>query len=93
MSKHTPGPWDVYVPDDLDGKTYGIDGADGSAVVYFGFDRTEGIRDIANARLIAAAPELLEALQTVKKMMDQEPVDFAIIDEVIHQAITKATGA
>ncbi|CUJ42077.1 hypothetical protein U2261_10510 [Achromobacter xylosoxidans] len=66
-TSHTPGPWKVF-DTMVDGETYGIDGADGTAVVYYGFRDTEdGIRKKADAFLIAAAPELLQALQ---KLLD-----------------------
>lgn len=55
-TSHTPGPWKVF-DTMVDGETYGIDGADGTAVVYYGFRDTEdGIRKKADAFLIAAAP-------------------------------------
>ena len=59
---HTPGPWDV----EPKGSRHFVDGADGLTVAYL--DRA-GVRERseieANARLIAAAPELLEALEAV----------------------------
>ena len=59
---HTPGPWDV----EPKGSRHFVDGADGLTVAYL--DRA-GVRERseieANARLIASAPELLEALEAV----------------------------
>ena len=64
---HTPGPWWIYESaGEIMGEYPGIE-ADGGSVVCFG-DDMEGVRGdtceerLANARLIAAAPELLEAL-------------------------------
>lgn len=54
---HTPGPWTFFERDSM---KYLV-GADGQ-----GFAHTVGLlepRDTANARLIAAAPALLEALE------------------------------
>ena len=63
-AKHTPGPWKVYDPEMPYTKaTYGIDGPQGQAVVYFGITHNDGINLLADASLIAAAPELLAALQ------------------------------
>ena len=60
QSKATPGPWDV----EPKGSRHFVDGADGLTVAYL--DRA-GVRERseieANARLIASAPELLEALE------------------------------
>ena len=69
MSKHTPGPW--AMPDSGQGRIskVGVNGGwDGMIATAdcgdYARSRSEGL---ANARLIAAAPELLEAL---KDMLD-----------------------
>lgn len=54
-NKHTPGPWEIYLG--IEG--YGIKGICGS---YYG-----DIENEADARLIAAAPELLEELRWMRK--------------------------
>lgn len=59
MSKHSPGPWVVNGVDDLGAYVY-ID-SDCHVVVRC---PDPGVED-ANARLIAAAPDLLEALRNV----------------------------
>lgn len=43
----------------------------------------------ADARLIAAAPEMLEALKLARALLNGRPSD---VPEQIHNAITKATG-
>lgn len=71
-TKHTPGPWRIEVGD-----------ADGARALQWPTIQsesreivgTEGFygdieEDIANARLAAAAPELLEALETLVAMDD-----------------------
>jgi len=66
MSKHTPGPWAVnrYITSGNQSLGFHITGPrDGSvSPVCVGEDTGYGEID-ANARLIAAAPELLEALK------------------------------
>lgn len=63
---HTPGPWLVY---NEAARFPGIDGRNSSVVVYGTDNELEGVKGrthaeaLANARLIAAAPELLEALE------------------------------
>lgn len=52
---HTPGPWGLALHD-----PQAVMAADGIVVVNIDGDGDE--EDLANARLIAAAPELLEAL-------------------------------
>lgn len=66
MSKHTPGPW--HIPSHLSGAD-GIGPKDGYEIITccccgsIGGDSKE--QEIANARLIVAAPELLEALENL----------------------------
>ena len=90
--KHTPGPWFVNY---LDGERYSIvDNKDmgafsGIAIVAF-HDDAEG-ETKANARLIAAAPELLEALKQAVAWMDGErtPINALVNARKI---IAKAEG-
>lgn len=69
MSTHTPGPW-KYIGDAE------IAGPDGRMVAYAAVCRMtdEDLRNrgpaSANARLIAAAPELLAALQETREYLD-----------------------
>jgi hypothetical protein len=66
-ARFTPGPWRIYGPDK---ECPGIEADAGSIVVFGGGTDMCGIRgsycgrteQMANARLIAAAPELYEAL-------------------------------
>jgi hypothetical protein len=67
MTKHTPGPWKAEIDEQVPerGAVY-VEGPQGwlnQAVADCGFNDVE--TDEANARLIAAAPELLEALQSL----------------------------
>lgn len=80
-AKHTPGPWCVQpVPDG--GMTAVLQEGDGyesddqSSWPNGGFDIAEcfGPAQEANARLIAAAPEMLEALMAVEQYL---PFDWA----------------
>ena len=68
MSKHTPGPWQIY--DCEFAVRVGIEGGNKTSVITFGakgdysgvWGKTTEQAE-ANARLIASAPELLEALK------------------------------
>src|SRR5690606_38771653 len=91
--KHTPGPWEASddvilcaAPDMAIGSVFPCD-RDKSA---YGTGFTYGEVTKANARLIAAAPELLEALQL---LLDAEYSDLVTIDELgrAEAAIAKAT--
>lgn len=68
---HTPGPWYSWLPRDCDGGCRTIRTEKGRAHgTYYGTElaSTHGLandeEDKANARLIAAAPDLLEALES-----------------------------
>jgi len=69
MSKHTPGPWEMG--EETEGSV-SIDGPDRQVGV--AYDHMPLSR--ANARLIAAAPELLEALLAVASMPPDDEGDL-----------------
>jgi hypothetical protein len=66
MSAHTPGPWKCETPGDC------IVAVDGTHVVCFGHDYDDYgyLGNVADARLIAAAPDLLEACKAVLEQFD-----------------------
>lgn len=107
MSGHTKGPW-VWKDMGYFYELVGSDGEticdDGSAGGEYGsvIDPTGGSdSDKANARLIAAAPDLLEALRRVDGFMadmainidgDDYPVSFLSVHNAVVSAIAKADG-
>lgn len=82
--KHTPGPWTV-----LGEGIYCADNWFFIADVPVNFAEHSGVQE-ANARLIAAAPELLEALQELLEV--QAELDAEIAERKARAAIAKATG-
>ena len=107
MSKHTPGPWewsDKYRTSDNKRNTWSLLGKDGYGILSCDGDANSpqslGASGEANARLIAAAPELLEALQMARTYM-KYPRDASDALVTAHNkaiyavdaAIAKATGA
>lgn len=66
--QHTPGPWAV-IHDSYCGH-YQIESTGEAIAQVFYVDNAPDERGRADARLIAAAPELLEALDKVQKTMD-----------------------
>ena len=88
MSKHTPGPWAIYVnaPSDIVIRKMSKDGYELCSIarVSSGY---------ANTRLIAAAPELLEALtDCVEHMHWTQPQGEAAWKKA-KAVIAKATGS
>ena len=89
---HTPGPWRVAKHDSLkdvrhiDAGPHGYE-RDTLAIV-------QGKRSESNARLIAAAPELLSALEALLEQADLGEVDDETrpIVEQARAAIAKANG-
>lgn len=98
-SKHTPGPWDLGVNsynaetraegDVLVKKT-------GKRIAYTGSVHTDREVNKANARLIAAAPELLEALENITAGLNDEEDTMPLIRgsevKAARKAIAKARG-
>lgn len=96
---HTPGPWTVIRSKmATDGAFDYAIGTDGSPVIAeaFGRDAKGGWPNAeANARLIAAAPEMLAALQEAEGELYQVPPADAEQERVlavVRAAIAKATG-
>lgn len=58
---HTPGPWEVAMPGEVDEHYAVLDGFGHTASVY-GYPE-ENAAALANARLISAAPDLLAACE------------------------------
>ena len=88
MSKHTPGPW--FMTGELPGYRSRIN----STPQNLGWDLAHvcnGPEADANARLIAAAPELLEALQEV--FADHDAVNRLSWNDRAAAAIAKIEGA
>jgi len=93
-TKHTPGPWHIYANDAyLAGKT-----PINLVSVYAGEMPREHIvcnsYDPDDAKLIAAAPELLEACKDLLAWVDQHECDGAFLrsQNAARQAIAKAEG-
>ena len=88
QTKYTPGAWDVNEFTDLEGDHHVTVVAEwnGCPLAHM---YEAGSETRANARLIAAAPELLEALQFVMSAHGEQ-LDWAF--EQARAAIAKATG-
>jgi hypothetical protein len=87
MSKYTKGPWMVR-----NGKI--IEKCYNGFVIADVRGATEVTQDEANARLIAAAPELLEALKSVaaRTGIPKSEADWLKMIEIVNHAIAKAEG-
>lgn len=85
MSKHTPGPWELpYLDDGYSSRQAWITDAEGAQIASL----EPGDNMDADARLMAAAPELLEAVQRLIGRAAYESEDAAFA----RAAIQKATG-
>lgn len=97
QNQHTPGPWNVrYSEDRADAF---IECGDRSNITdwaarFIAQTYVHDLEDAANARLIAAAPDLLAALQNViygwDNWAEQGNIEHAI--DAARAAIAKATG-
>lgn len=93
-TKHTPGPWKVRtnVHKECNGDSWGWVSPDTlSNISLPGISiHWTGGTGLANAKLIAAAPELLEALIQVRKLIGPYDSAFNEVLPLIDAAITKA---
>lgn len=94
-AKHTPGPW--FSMDDRDGNIRGLRGRHGpesvNVVNWNGISRASSANGQANARLISAAPELLEALEAITALYDTDEGCRSIPEyTAARAAIAKAKG-
>jgi len=92
-AKHTPGPWEWdcgIIPPDGPGRYADIykDGGD-LIIATFNDQIAEGH---ANARLIAAAPDLLEALKLADAMLSGANMNAGVVERKVKASIAKAEG-
>ena len=70
MNKHTPGPWESsYRHDPITGAECAVWGADGDMVAMVFADLINDADGTATARLIAAAPDMLNTLQDIARYL------------------------
>jgi alanine dehydrogenase len=98
MSKHTPGPWKLndntqYWKNNIFSITASKRGVHSVAVANMPARATIPVSEAwANARLMVAAPDLLEALQLADAMLSGANMDAKIVEKKVRSAIAKATG-
>jgi hypothetical protein len=85
-TQHTPGPWKPLKT--FGGVTIILDPEDKSVAYLRGYKHPYK----ANARLIAAAPDLLEALNTFPQSLDWTDAELWEWSKKARAAIAKATG-
>lgn len=97
IGKYTPGPW-TFAPYRAEPPNYHIlaEGNEDSIAMVWGNIHRANV--LANARLIAAAPEMIEALQKAQRVMKINRLFFENAglwkeaDKAINFAIAKAEG-
>lgn len=89
MSAHTKGPWEVWLrnPTKID-----IAAARPIARIAVQGIYLEDQEASANARLIGAAPDLLEALLDAQAELSCQPRRSSYVLDKVSRAISKATG-
>lgn len=98
-SKHTPGPWAftdaMYGIDNM--RVNGVIDAAGNGVANCGFDYGNRGESIANAQLIAAAPDMLAALHYAARFVEASfcgasAAEIERLGDMTRAAIAKAEG-
>lgn len=86
-TKHTPGPWSFrpLMSEDNRGMGY-IEDANGHDIIHAGVMDLPMHENQANAALIAAAPDLLEALKSAVERLERYNQCFGEVDDSITQA-------
>jgi hypothetical protein len=95
MSKHTPGPWKAVDHSHYPGVMV-VEGPEMPITIItsaIDIDFESYMRRVANAHLIAAAPDLLEALETLKREIILSDVDMGYIASHFQVHIDKASAA
>jgi hypothetical protein len=104
MSEHTPGPWvsrDVGDDQDADFGQWVVEIPEtaGNTVIrlWFGDMESNTGEDIANARIVAASPDLLAACEAIYRVAEDAflpgPVHISISErDQLRDAIAKARG-
>ena len=88
MNSHTPAPWTVGPHQRIISSGWSIRISDGSAIAYVLGEKNPELQ--ANARLIAAAPDILKALEDVLMVFSEEYPDSPTLERA-RAAIAKAT--
>jgi hypothetical protein len=91
MKKHTPGPWKV---DKVDNAHCYIIAKNGTLLAKVWLEDNDF--NNANAHLVAAAPDMLEALEAALSYWDQDrasqQIRLADVERILKSAIAKAKG-
>ena len=90
MTKHTAAPWHIGTPPPNGEQTIGAPNGMMVAIATTGVGMKEEM--LANARLIAAAPELLEALKNISLCSQNSMSSKTECGTIARAAIAKATG-
>ena len=94
MSKHTPGPWEIEEHYHFGYRWIsGPEHSQLAQVVWCMEDEDRSPECEANAHLIAAAPELLEALENLLKVHEGEGGTQRHAGDMARAAIAKAKGS
>lgn len=99
IAAHTPGPWaqDIFTAVNGD-QCFGVKSTTTHSAVAWSHGRTVE-EDIANARLISAALDLLASVRTLLRDMQEVDavgsfgIEYQVSMDQAHKSIEKATGA
>jgi len=80
MSAHTPGPWHAFYKAKYDEWHVSVQVSDSHTMRQWLFSDGIPTKNEFDARLIAAAPDLLEALKTVVRVIEANPP--SIVDTI-----------
>lgn len=92
-TKHTPGPWSLFIESGVVRPGIEAKSVSFSVVVWGADGDSEGVHGrtsdeaIANARLIATAPELLDACKAARALTPDGTHTASVLDAAIAKAV------
>ena len=92
MNKHTPGPWEAFYKSKYDEWHVSVPLSQGTMRLALFDNGVRSENPESDARLIAAAPELLEALESALELIDVITPLEGDTHRKARAAIFKATG-
>ena len=88
---YTKGKWTARLAGDTLDYPYYVDTVERAIANIWGGSRDRGEAE-ANARLIAAAPEMYEALKQLQVFYETGSMDFQVTKQAVLSALAKAEG-
>lgn len=92
MTAHHPGPWDISNPVQTDSLTIQCQGVTLASIDLGNVTGDDLARLLASAKVMRAAPALLEALTLADLLLSGANMNRAVVERKVRDAIAQAKG-